>query len=88
MVKKTIWKYTIPIKDYHSIEMPFGAEILSFQLQCGVPTIWVLMDTVGEITNRRFRLIGTGHDIVEAGLKYIGTIKMMEEILTYHLFEY
>ena len=87
MVKK-IWKYTIPIEDYHLIKMPFRTEILSFQLQNGVPTIWVLVDPTRELVSRRFRLAGTGHDIVEGGLKYIGTIKMAYDKQIYHLFEY
>ncbi|KKL56065.1 hypothetical protein LCGC14_2249180 [marine sediment metagenome] len=88
MVEKVIWKYNIPVEGYYSIEMPFGAEILSFQLQYGLPTIWVLVEPTSEKVERRFRLVGTGHYIEESGLKYIGTIKMLNDKLVYHLFEY
>ena len=88
MVKKTIWKYQILIEDYQSIDMPFGAEILSFKLQDNVPTIWALVEPTGEMVERRFRLAGTGHHINEGGIKYIGTIKMMDDKIIYHLFEY
>ncbi|KKN90934.1 hypothetical protein LCGC14_0225180 [marine sediment metagenome] len=88
MVKIIIWKYSILLKDYQSIEMPFGAKILTFQLQYGVPTIWALVDPTLEKAERRFRLVGTGHDIIKTGLTYIGTIKMMDDKLVYHLFEF
>ena len=88
MVNKVIWKYSLLIKDYNLIEMPFGAEILSFQLQYGVPTIWALVDPTLEKAERRFILVGTGHDIKERGLKYVGTIKMTDNNLVYHLFEF
>ena len=86
---KKVWKYTIPISDYHLISMPLGAEILSFQLQYNVPTLWALVDTSkGRIQERRFKLVETGRNITERGLKYIGTIKMVDDKLIYHLFEY
>jgi len=88
MENKVIWKYSLPVKEYHLIKMPFGAKILSFQLQYGNPTIWVLVEPTKEIVERRFKLVGTGHDIVEGGTTYIGTIKMLDDKLVYHLFEY
>lgn len=88
MTKKVVCKYQIPIEDYHSIEMPFGAEILHFAKQYGVPTLWALVEPSRELIKRRFRLAETGYDIVEDGLKYIGTIKMLGDKFIYHLFEY
>jgi len=85
---KKIWKYDIPIHDNFSFLMPSGAKILHFGLQYNLPWIWVLINPSKETTLRRFRLVGTGHTIKEEGLKYIGTIKMAQDRLIYHLFEY
>ncbi|KKL99179.1 hypothetical protein LCGC14_1817010 [marine sediment metagenome] len=87
-MEKEVWKYEIKIIDHQEIIIPFGAKILSFQLQHGVPYMWVLVEPIGEKIIRRFRLAGTGHIIEEGGLQYIGTIKMMDDKLIYHLFEY
>jgi len=87
-MKKKVYKYEIGIVDHQEIEMPFGAEILTFQLQQGTPYIWVLLEPSIETIVRRFRLAGTGHIIEEGGLQYIGTVKMLDETIIYHLFEY
>ena len=84
---KKVYKYDIPIQDRFSFKMPFGAEILHFGIQYNLLWIWVLVDTSKEMTERRFRLAGTGHDIIETGIKYIGTVKMKHDRLVYHLFE-
>ena len=34
---KAIWKYVIEIIDKQAVEMPHGAEMLSFQYQSGKP---------------------------------------------------
>lgn len=89
MTKKVVWRYQIPVKDYSLIEMPFGAEILHFGLQYGKLKLWVLVDpSIEEMVERRFRLAGTGYDITEGGLQYIGTVKVMNGVIIYHLFEY
>jgi len=85
-----VWKYPIDMKDFHLIDMPLGAQILCFQFQKEVPTIWALVNPSKDIEKvaRRFRFAGTGHTIDETGLQYIGTIQMLNGNLVYHLFEY
>lgn len=84
-----IFKYQIPLPGI-DLEMPIGSRVLSLQLQGSAPTIWVLIND--ELSNeyqqtRRFRFVGTGHEINEQLLNghYIGTIQ--QDIFVWHLFE-
>jgi len=85
---KEVWKYRIKIEPNQTIEMPFGSQILSFQTQYGIPSIWVLSNPEAEMISRNFRLVGTGHKIEEGGLQYIGTVQLLEGEIVYHLFEH
>jgi len=87
---KTIYKYPIKLEDETTIEMPSGAEILSFGVQKDIPCIWTLVETKRPYAGRRFRLAGTGYPIYipeEEKLEFIGTIQMPGGDLIYHLFE-
>lgn len=84
---RTVWKYELAIDDYIDVEIPKGAEILTFQIQSDKPCIWCLVDPNVEKETRRFRLAGTGHDIKEDNLKYIGSCQVHEGVLIFHLFE-
>lgn len=37
-----VFKYTIPIKDYFSLDLPKGAKILTIREQHGKPQLWHL----------------------------------------------
>lgn len=87
MIKKVVWKYPVSIMDYFSLKIPFGGEILYFGLQKALPMLWVLVDPSKELIERKFRLARTGHDIVEKGLKYIGTVNVIKGTFIFHLFE-
>jgi len=86
---KKIFKYEIPISDCWEITMPKGAKILTFQTQNEAPCIWVLVDPERSQEKRKFRVVGTGHEINEKDekLEYIGTCQMMAGVLVWHLFE-
>jgi len=65
---KTIYKYHIPFGNEVTVQMPKNAELYKFGLQGivnGHPDIcvWALVDTETEITDRKFRIFGTGHPI-------------------------
>lgn len=85
---RTIFKYSIPIKDYLYIKMPKGAKILSFQIQMGEPVIWALVNPNEECEERNFCIKGTGHPIQYDDFDeniFIGTIQ--SGALVWHLFE-
>ena len=85
---KKIFKYTIEESE-PTIEMPKGAEILSFreQYKNGL-CVWALVDTDKEKEERKFIIYGTGHEIKNPDdLKYIGNAFMGNGMLVWHLFE-
>jgi hypothetical protein len=85
---KTIWKYDVPITDHFSLELPAGAELLTVQVQFGVPCIWAIVDPEKPLVETQFHLFGTGHAInQETGkLTYVGSFQMLGGMLVWHLF--
>ena len=90
MIKTRVYKYEIPIADHIKLDLPKGARILSFQTQKESWCIWVLVNpNEEEFETRKFRLCGTGHDIIEweKRLVFIGTAQKFGGDLVFHLFE-
>lgn len=86
-MKKQIWKYQLLTIGINEIEMPKGAKILSLQMNNKIPCIWAIVNPNAEKEIRRFNIYGTGHNITEDDLKYIGTFQMHNDMLVFHLFE-
>ena len=84
-----IWKYPINTQDVNFVlEIPEGGKTLHFEVQRGIPTLWVLVNPKNKIEKRCFRIVGTGDTIEEEdSLTYIGTIQMADGDLIFHLFE-
>lgn len=83
-----IYKYPVPIADYFTITLPQCAEILSFQTQNDEMMIWAAVNPENLIEDRRFSVIGTGHNInMDEVKKFIGTAQLMNGKLAWHLFE-
>jgi len=86
---KTVYKYKVNPEDSFCIRMPAGAEVLTVQMQHGVPHIWALVNPDRDIpvVARRFHLVGTGQPFPNALGKFIGTFQILEVNLVLHLFE-
>lgn len=86
---KRIYKYTIPVEDSFSLELPQGAKILTVQEQHGKPQIWALADQGSPTEIREFCVVGTGHPIDEdeVTLDYIETFQLFGGNFIGHLFE-
>lgn len=82
---KTIWKYEIPLEDTFSLSMPEGAQVLTVQLQGGIPSLWAMVEPSAPQEERRFAVIGTGNPIGEVG-DYIATIQLHGGELVFHVF--
>lgn len=84
-----VYKYDVLLTDNFEIEMPCGAQLLSFQVQNGEPVLWALVDPEARHMKRYFRLAGTGHKIerAPADLLFIGTVQLHGGALVFHLFE-
>jgi len=62
----TIYKYSIPVDDQeHEVALPVDAEITLVACQTSVSFVefWTVVDTSLPVTNRYFRVVGTGHEI-------------------------
>jgi len=84
---KTIHKYQFELVYEPTIDMPAGADVLSFQNQDGAMTIWALVDTKREVIQYRFRIIGTGGPIDDEDVtmsNYVGTAQFGRYV--WHLF--
>lgn len=84
----TIWKYPLEITDEQTIELPQRSEILSVQMQNGVPTIWALVDpkAPGPKVKQKIGIFGTGNPIDGVLFKqaFIGTVQ--QGSLVWHVF--
>lgn len=83
---KTIWKYNLAVTDLQMIEIPEDFEILSVQLQFGVPCLWVLVDPDTDKINRLFEIIGTGNPIGNEKRTFIDTFQTASGELVFHVF--
>lgn len=84
---KTVWKFPLETMDRARVSMPYGSQILSFQSQYNVATIWALVDTNAPMVEREFLMVGTGHQHpVDAGA-FIGTFQVSEGMFVFHVFE-
>lgn len=80
---KTIRKYPI---DNGSLPMVEGAQIISIQVEDGLPYIYALIDTEADVDWKVFVIIKSEMLILETfDYKYIGTFQARFE--TYHAFE-
>ena len=87
----TIYRYDIPIQDQFELRLPEFARVLCVAERGGTGHMWVFCDPKhgsAKMVTRRFRVIGTGHEIPDAGmLDYIGTFFMRGGNLVWHVFE-
>lgn len=82
----TIWKYEIPIADEFNLHMPQYAEILSVQVQNGVPCLWAEVLPDQPVKAQLFYLYGTGHPIPSGrSQKFVGTFQTGP--LVFHVFK-
>lgn len=84
---KAVWKYEIPIDDSFIIAMPREAKLLCIMVQHGQPQLWALVDPTLAVSERRFRLAGTGHEIDEDIRSHVGSFQMIGGDLVFHVFE-
>ena len=84
---KTIWKYKLEVIDKQTISIPTFGEILCVMVQDDKPCIWVSVNPQNDFEQRTFIIKGTGHNIIEYNIKYIGSFLLMSGTFVGHLFE-
>lgn len=82
-----VGKYALALEDNQIIEMPENANILTVQMQNGKPHLWATINIKERLVKRKFKIIGTGQEFDEHGLRYIGTFQLYAGDLIFHLFE-
>jgi len=87
--KMRIWKWLLDVVDLQVIRMPFGAKILTVQVQGKVPQLWALCDEKEKIKEeRKIAIYGTGNPIPEENSgEYISTFQELDGKLVWHVFE-
>lgn len=73
---KVIYKYILPTGGKTIVINEPIAEVLSLQLQNGIPTMWAIIDTeIEEIVPLKIIAIGTGWTLDKGVDGYLGTIQ-------------
>lgn len=80
---KSVWKFDL--QPECTLKVPKGAKCLTVQMQSGVPFLWMLVDPEAPIENRRFVVLGIGHEGEVDYSGYVGTWQAGS--LVWHLFE-
>lgn len=84
---KTIYKFPLKITDIQKVSMPKDSTILTVQVQRKIPCLWALVETDKQAEERSFRIITTGHPILNNIIRYIGTFQVLESDYVGHVFE-
>jgi len=88
----TIWKFPLETTDRQTIRMPKDACILSVQTQRGDPQLWAMVNSTAPMVGRRIRIYGTGHEMGEdlipyMGSAFVGTYQLSGGALVFHVFD-
>lgn len=84
-----IYKYQVFLGSPTEIGLPVGAEILSVGMQGRCIQMWARVDTDRSLDRetRRFHVFGTGHDLPEVPLRFLGTVLQNGGEFVWHVFE-
>lgn len=85
---RTVHKYPVSLSDISTLDLPLGAEILTVRERGGDAFLYALVSPEAPTERRVFRVANTGEPISERNeLRYVGTFRLRDEGLVYHLFE-
>ena len=87
-----IWKFNLKITDRQTVEMPFGANILSVQEQSGTLHLWAIVNPYAEQERRLIEIVGTGNPMADVDKEdlarfHIATVQTRGGALVWHVFE-
>lgn len=81
---KTIYKYTLDLKDKQQIELPLDADILSVQVQAEKICLWAKVSSTLPKEKRTIYIYVTGTEIEKDNSSYVGTVQ--DGIYVWHIF--
>ena len=81
-----IWKYPLSLEPMQLVSLPLGSEILTIQLQRGVPTLWVKVDP--DKINYSMRIFCEGTDFrFDHYSRYIATVQLDDGTVWHYFVE-
>lgn len=86
---RTIYKYSV-MPGRNVINMSRGAEILTVQMQRGLPYLWAIVENSYPKEERVIVIKATGRECDELSISkatYVGTFQMSDGDLVYHVFD-
>jgi hypothetical protein len=88
---RKIFKYNVPVDDnVTTLKMPMDADIVHVASQNGDPTsvqFWAYVFPDNEQVERNFVVVGTGHNIPDVNVEYLGAAICYGGQLVWHLLE-
>jgi hypothetical protein len=89
-VAKVIYKYSLAIEDFQTIQLPIGAEILCVQVQGEQPMLWAIVDdyshrVAGGLQLKHILTVTTGGPMPTVG-RYLGTYQILKGKFVGHVF--
>jgi hypothetical protein len=86
-MNKVIWKFPLRTTDVQTVEVPSDHEILTIQIQNGIPCMWVLVSPDAPMIKIVIEIFGTGNPVEKGLRKYIGTYQIKGP-LVFHCFQF
>ena len=87
---KAIWKVPLEITDEQTVNLPWGAEPLTVQVQGDELCLWAKVDTTNPGLAHTVHIYGTGNPIPDEDPDYpeayIGTVQTHGGALVWHVF--
>lgn len=93
-MRRVVWKYPLTnllTTDTHIVKIQAGAELLSVQIQYGVPTLWALVDfDEPELHEYEIMMRGTGFVLpnsLDCSAQFLSTVQTLGGDHVMHFFE-
>jgi len=83
---KRIYKYTIPVKMYYTLNIYKGFTVLSIQAQGDCICMWAAVDITAEMVTVDLCILATGQSMDEQYPYYGGTVQTHEGMFVWHIF--
>lgn len=83
----TVHKFPLLRQHRQTILLPARAKLLSVAFQGNELFLWAQVDTDRPNVERSIHVYGTGHELMDDDLKYIGTAHLDPIGLVFHVFE-
>jgi hypothetical protein len=81
-----VFKYPLTFDSVSVVSMIVDAKVIHVASQNGVVTLWAIVPNSAFVEPRRFRILGTGHELpLEIALEHVGSC--LDGSFVWHVFE-